>query len=124
MYIITGIVKKGQGRGKKLGFPTANIILDQQIPKGVYASKVIVNGQDYNAATFIGNATTFNETTYQAETYIFDFNQDIYGEEIITELLRLVRENQKFTSAEALIDQIKKDITAIKDFFKRYEVSA
>lgn len=110
LYSLSGEVIQGKKRGKRLGFPTANIILSDEIPEGIYAAKVIIDGKEYSAATFIGVARMFNETELKVESYILDFNKDIYGKKIIVNLFRKIRKNKRFKSASELIEQIKKDV--------------
>lgn len=104
-----GKVRTHNKRGRKLGFPTANINLHLDIPEGIYISKTRVNGEEYKSVTFIGTVKTFNEKKFHAETYILDFKQDIYGKWISIKLLKKIRSNQKFNSADELVDQMKKD---------------
>jgi riboflavin kinase / FMN adenylyltransferase len=117
LFTFWGKVLRGENRGKNLGFPTANLLLHQNIPEGVYISKVIINGKSYAAATFIGFAKTFSEKNYHAESHILDFSGDLYGKWITIKLFKKLRENKKFTSQEMLIVQIKKDIVSLKKFF-------
>lgn len=116
---IQGIVQRGHQRGKKFGFPTMNFPITEQLPEGIYLSYITVEGEKYNALTFIGIAKTFDETTYQAETYVFDFNQDVYGKTVSVELLKKLRDNQKFDSEEELIKQMEKDKKQAEEFFKK-----
>lgn len=116
-----GKVIEGNKRGKQLGYPTANIALTIQIPEGIYISLTSIAGQQYSSLTFIGSAKTFNESTYQAETYILDFSQEIYEEVIETTLLKKIRENQKFGSVEDLIRQMKKDEKEARNYFSSYK---
>lgn len=109
MQKIWGKVRIHNQRGKTLGFPTANINLHLDIPEGIYISKTRVNGKEYKSITFIGEAKTFNEKRFHAETYILDFNKNIYGKWISVRLLKKIRGNKKFNSAKELIDQMKKD---------------
>ncbi len=118
MYNFRGIVIKGNQRGKKLGFPTANVPLVEVFEEGIYASNVSIEGKYYKAITFIGNAKTFNETVYQSETYILDFNEDIYGKEIDVSLEKKLRDNEKFTTVEALITMMKKDEENARLYFQ------
>lgn len=104
-----GKVKTHNKRGKKLGFPTANINLSKKIPGGIYISKTKLSGKEHKSVTFIGKAKTFNEKRFHAETYILDFNENIYGKWISVRLLKKIRGNKKFNSAKELIDQMKKD---------------
>lgn len=112
-----GKVKKGKGRGKDLGFPTANINLHKKIPEGVYLSLTKVGQKQYNSLTFIGSAKTFNETAYQAESYLLDFSGSLYGKYISVNLLRKIRNNQKFKSAKSLTAQMKKDEKVAGEYF-------
>ncbi len=103
MYKFWGKVKKGKGRGKELGFPTANINLHKIIPEGVYISSTKTGDRIFNSLTFIGNAKTFNENVYQAESYLLDFSGNLYGKYISIKLIKKIRENLKFTSSKSLI---------------------
>ncbi len=114
----SGIVKKGKGRGKDFGFPTANISLDKSIPEGIYLSKTTIYGKEHPSLTFIGIVKTFNETNYQAETYILNFDASLYDKEITIELLQKIRENKKFESKEELVAQMEKDKQDALRFFK------
>jgi riboflavin kinase / FMN adenylyltransferase len=118
IFIIRGKVLHGKNRGKKLGFPTANILLHQNIPEGVYASEVIITGKRYQAATFIGSAKTFDEKNYHAESYIFNFGGNIYGKWITIKLFKKIRENIKFNLEKELIKQMEGDLIDIKKFFE------
>ena len=116
---IQGIAQKGHNRGKKLGFPTINMPLSKQVEEGIYISKITIDEKTYNALTFIGTAKTFDETIYQAETYVFDFNQDVYGKSVTVELLKKIRENMKFDSEQALMQQMETDKRQAEEFFKK-----
>lgn len=115
---ISGIVQKGKQRGKDLGFPTANIPLTRYVDDGIYVSYVLVDGKKYPSLTFIGIAETFNETDRFAETYILDFDQDIYGKELEITILKKLRENKKFSSVNALVEQMNNDTIKARTFFK------
>lgn len=117
MQILQGIVQKGHSRGKKLGFPTMNFPLEEHIEEGVYISIIVIAGRNYNALTFIGSAKTFDETVPQAETYVLNFDQDVYGENVSVKLLKKLRGNQKFESKEALIRQMEKDKKEAEKYF-------
>ena len=121
MYKFWGKVRKHNQRGKKLGFPTANTNLTQKIPDGIYISKTKIQDRQYPSLTFVGEAKTFNEKRFHAETYILDFNQDIYGKWISVKLLKKIRDNKKFNSAEELIEQMKKDEQEARKYFKNHE---
>ncbi len=110
---ITGVVRKGKGRGKELGFPTANILLNHTISEGVYAAIVKVENHMYKAASFVGRAETFGENELQLESYILDFNRDIYGTVITVKLLRKLRESKKFSSVQSLVTAIGEDVSRV-----------
>lgn len=117
MYKFWGKVQTHNKRGKKLGFPTANIALHQDIPEGIYISKTKVNRQIYGSVTFIGIAKTFGETRFHAETYILDFNKNIYGKWISVKLIKKIRANEKFNSVSELAEQMKQDAKMARKFF-------
>lgn len=110
---ITGVVRKGKGRGKNIGFPTVNITLNRTVPEGVYASIVKIKTQTYRAASFVGRAETFGENELQLESYILDFNRDIYGTEITVKLIEKLRESKKFPSVQSLVTAIRKDVAQV-----------
>nr|MBI5455501.1 riboflavin kinase [Candidatus Levybacteria bacterium] len=119
LFMFWGKVKKGKERGKLLGFPTANVTLHKKISEGIYASSVTIEEKTYFAATFIGSAKTFNEKDYKAESYILNFNKNIYGKWIGIKLFKKIRDNKKFKSEKELIIQMKQDILDIKKFFNK-----
>ncbi len=112
-----GKVRKHNQRGKRLGFPTANVNLRKNIPEGIYISKTRIRKSVHPSLTFIGKAKTFNETTVQAETYILDFDKDIYNKWISVEIIKKIRGNKKFSSAQRLITQMKGDEKAARKHF-------
>ncbi len=111
--IISGRVIKGARRGKKLGFPTANLCFSGK-HSGVYAVYVHINGRKYKGAANIGYAPTFGPREKLLEVYIFSFNRSILGKKIDVELVKKLRDERKFDSAEALVKQIKKDVKKAK----------
>jgi riboflavin kinase/FMN adenylyltransferase len=118
--LIWGKVRTGNKRGKSIGFPTANIALHVDIAEGVYLSEVTVSNKKFSSLTFVGAAKTFNEQKKMIESYILDFNKDVYGEWITIRLLKKIRGNIKFKSEKELIEQIKKDLIIAKEFFKTH----
>ncbi len=131
MYKFWGKVRKHNQRGKKLGFPTANINLTKNIPEGIYVSRAKIGNSVHPALTFIGQAKTFGEISFHAETYILDFEQNIYkrslkseltnslyGTWISIKLLKKIRDNEKFNSSEELIKQMKKDKAVAEKYFR------
>lgn len=116
LYQFWGKVRKGKKRGKRLGFPTVNLVLRKKIPEGIYISQTKIKGKVYPSLTFIGSAKTFNETAHKAETYILSFNKPLYHTWISVELLKKIRNVQKFNSKSDLIKQIQKDIKKTESF--------
>jgi riboflavin kinase/FMN adenylyltransferase len=121
-YQIRGEVKMGKKRGgAEIGFPTANLHIapEDLCPKhGVYVTQVTYGGRCYGGVLNIGRNPTFaaqdGEQPIRAETHIFDFNQDIYGQPIKVNLLRFLRDEKKFSGPEALAAQIAEDIKQAK----------
>jgi len=116
-YVLCGIVIKGDGRGRGLGFPTANIASRHAIipGNGVYAVRLFVRDKHYNGIVNIGMRPTFDAKSLAIEVHIFDFDEDIYGEEVSIYFMRRIREEKKFKDAESLIRQITKDIETARD---------
>ena len=121
-FYIKGQVQKGEGRGKKLGFPTANIESQgsEFLKKGVYFSHLYLRGQKYNGVTNLGYRPTFssNEMKIYIETFIMENLPDFYGETVKVEFLSFLRDEVKFESAEHLVFQIEKDVKKAKEFFQ------
>ncbi len=114
-YLLKGQVVAGEGRGRLLGFPTANIALpvDKLIPAtGVYAGFVDLSSGRYRAMAYIGTRPTFHQHTLSVEAYLLDFEGDLYGETADVYLTRFIRPEQRFESEAALRAQIQQDIHA------------
>jgi riboflavin kinase/FMN adenylyltransferase len=112
-YEISGRVIRGNQIGKRIGYPTANLFIEDAnklIPSmGVYASLAELNGNTYRSMTNIGLRPTINAHQLTIETHILDFNADIYYEKLTIKLIDRIRDEQKFGSLDALIVQLKKD---------------
>lgn len=119
VFVIKGKVVKGKNRGKKMGFPTANIAISPTHPEGIYVSIIEIDGDLYSSVTFIGTVDTFNEKDYVAETYILNFNRDIYGKDVVINILKKLRDNKKFDSVDTLIRQIEKDKKNAEEYFRK-----
>lgn len=122
-YSLHGPVVKGHGRGKKLGFPTANVDSSAEIipADGVYAGEVVLNGKALPAMVNVGTNPTFEDLARTIEACILDFDRDIYGEEVEIRFLERIRSEIKFKSVEELIKQIEKDQQVIEEFFRERE---
>ncbi|WP_219836705.1 bifunctional riboflavin kinase/FAD synthetase [Paenibacillus sp. R14(2021)] len=113
-YEVRGVVVQGEGRGSKIGFPTANI---QQEPgaliprQGVYAIMAEVEGSRYPGVMNIGVKPTFHETLPEPvlEAHLFDFSGDLYGKNVSVQFITFLRTEKKFGSIDELIAQIKSD---------------
>ena len=113
-YSFSGTVIGGDKRGRELGFPTANIkLLSQEklLPAiGIYAVRVLLGNETHIGLLSIGKRPTFyNAGELVTETYIYNFNREIYGEVVTIELVERLRGEEKFNSAEELINQMNKD---------------
>ena len=120
-YTIAGKVRHGNKLGTKMGIPTVNIIPeDEKIlpPRGVYASKVVIDEQTYYGITNIGvKPTVTEENKITIETFILNFDKDVYKEDIKVQLFHFQRPEMKFGSVDALTNQIAKDIDFTKTYF-------
>lgn len=123
-YFLSGKVIQGKQLGRTIGVPTANIIPDERKllpPNGVYASRFWVEGHFYYGMTNIGLRPTVENTIEKnVETYLFNFEQDIYGKEIIVELLEYEREEVRFHSIEVLKEQLYLDKTKTQKILEKY----
>ena len=113
-YSMMGLVVKGDQRGKKLGYPTANLAIparEKCIPgNGVYVVRSTVRDLTCRGACSIGTRPTFNADEQTVEVHLFDFNSDIYGESIEVMFHANLRDEQTFEGPEALVKQIEKDV--------------
>lgn len=119
-YYICGRVCAGNKRGKKIGFATANISLNDIFYPicGVYAVKIYIDSeqQTYYGVANLGAKPTFNENSHVLEVHIFDFNREIYGKKLKVELLSYLRSQRKFENMEELHKQIKLDVKLAKNY--------
>ncbi len=119
-FLMKGKVYKSKQNGRKIGFPTANMEIDdgRVLPRGgIYASRVKVRDKYYYGATNVGYNPTVKGKGYSIETYIFDFDDNIYGEIITFEFIERIRDEVKFDSLEELGKQIEKDAEYIRENF-------
>ncbi len=125
-YSFTGKVVSGLQRGRKIGFPTANIELSnpvKQMPKnGVYAVFMEIDGVLCQGVMNIGIRPTFdNKNEVFREVHLFDFSQDIYGKKVTVFLAEIIRNEQKFNGIEALAAQIKNDVETAQFILRKIE---
>ena len=112
-YLIRGKVVRGTGQGRRIGFPTANLEIESgwAIPRdGVYATMTHTNGDVHKSLTSIGMRPTFGGKSRTVETYILDFDGDLYGRDVSIEIIERLREEKKFDNIEDLKKQIARDI--------------
>ena len=117
-FFISGKVNRGDQIGRTIGYPTANILVEEAyklIPKeGIFAVKVHLPDGAHNGMGYIGHRPTINGMTRNIEVNIFDFDRDIYTQPIRMELLHFVRDDMKLSSLEELTDQLGKDKIAVQ----------
>ncbi|HLS88083.1 MAG TPA: bifunctional riboflavin kinase/FAD synthetase [Sphingobacteriaceae bacterium] len=119
-YIITGRVVRGPGRGRRLGIPTANIDLPPgraRPAKGVYAVRVCVDGAVIPGVANVGTRPTFTPAaeTPILEVHLLDWEGDLYDKEIRVAFIRRLRDEMRFPGAQALLDQVARDVAAAKE---------
>lgn len=118
-HVLKGKIVHGKGLGRTVGMPTANLSVEEQdLPEaGVYATKIEIGGKTYGSVTNIGKRPSVDqEQTITVETYIFEFHENIYGEEVTLEILKFLRPVQKFQNLEEVHEQVKKDIEEAKKY--------
>ena len=122
-FMLTGTVVKGKSLGRQIGFPTANLQIEEPyklIPKkGAYIVKSYFDNKAVYGMMNIGTNPTVNGKQQSIEVYFFDFDEDIYNENIEVELLERLRDERKFDSIEALKSQLYKDKEISLDYIKR-----
>jgi riboflavin kinase/FMN adenylyltransferase len=113
-FSLKGTVTRGEHRGTGLGFPTVNLKVDAKMavpPDGVYATRAYIEGQEYQAMTNIGVRPTFGDNNERTiESFILNYNQDVYGKEVKIELIQRLRGEKSFDSIEELKQQIADDV--------------
>jgi riboflavin kinase/FMN adenylyltransferase len=122
-YTIDGTVVHGDGRGKTIGVPTANLMFWSELAlpsPGVYACLAEINAKTWKAVTNVGYRPTFNDKTptLQVETHLLDFHGDLYAQEIRLSFLSRIRDEQRFNKIEDLVSQIQADITHARKILK------
>lgn len=127
-YAISGIVIRGHQIGKLIGFPTVNLMIDypdKLIPaNGVYACRIEYNGKEYLGMGNIGfRPTLLNFGSLSVEAHIFDFNQDIYNEQVTIKFVNRIRDEQKFGSLQLLKQQLSFDMRQVLNYFQRSFIS-
>ena len=118
---VRGRVVEGAGRGRKIGFATANLRTKTQLvpPEGVYATRALVDAECFESATSIGHAPTFGGTDTVIESHLFTEWRDLYARNMSLEFIERLRDQKKFDGPEALAAQIKEDVERTKTILAR-----
>ena len=121
-HILSGTVISGRKLGRTIGVPTANVQIPEGVvlpPKGVYACRVLTDGQKYMAVTNVGDRPTVGGHKMTIEPWLLDFEGDLYGKQITVEFYRFLRPEQKFDSLEALREEILHNADQTRHFFSK-----
>ena len=122
-YAVSGRVMQGQHLGRRIGFPTVNLNLDEEMAlpaNGVYVTKTYVNNKWYDSITNVGNKPTVGQYKKNAETHIFNFNKDVYGQNVKVEFIKMTRPERVFASVEALGEQIQRDCLQVREYHEAH----
>ncbi len=128
-YSLQGVVVPGDGRGKSLGIPTANLQIWPQklLPKiGVYTSRAWYKDSYWPAVVNIGLRPTFSAPGGKigVEAHLLDFSDDLYGQHVRLDLISWIRGEQKFSTVQALVEQIKQDILKSREVLQNVPINA
>jgi len=124
-YGVEGVVIRGNRRGHTIGFPTANLKPNNRvIPRyGVYATATLINGSWRKSITNIGVRPTFeNDAEPSIETFVFDFDDDLYGDVLRVRFLHRIRDERKFSGIDELKAQIERDTNRARNYFRHQGV--
>jgi riboflavin kinase/FMN adenylyltransferase len=119
VFALSGEIRAGAGRGRTILFPTLNLAAGQELlPKlGVYATETAVGGRMYSSVTNVGTRPTFNGVDVTVESHLFEFSETIAGGPMEIRFHARIRDEQKFSGADALRAQIARDIETARRFF-------
>jgi riboflavin kinase/FMN adenylyltransferase len=120
-FAIEGTVGHGAGRGAALGFPTANMrVRNELLPQdGVYVTRAIFEGRSHQGVTNIGSRPTFENQDFAVETHLLDAAPDLYGRDLEIEFLARLRQELRFESTQALVEQVRRDVERAREFFAK-----
>jgi riboflavin kinase/FMN adenylyltransferase len=123
-YQVSGEIVQGDGRGRLLGIPTANLDVwaKRALPKfGIYVCKAYIDGLEWGAVTNVGVRPTFeNQTTTPiVEAYIMEMDKDLYGKQLRLDFILYLRDEQRFPSVQSLVDQMHRDIAQARQVLNR-----
>ena len=121
-YFVSGNIQHGKKIGRTIGFPTANILPSSYKllpPNGVYITRTHCKGTTYNSITNIGTNPTVNGINKTVETYLFDFDDEIYGEFVKVDFYSWIRDEQKFENVDMLKERLNLDVLQAKSYFTK-----
>ncbi len=120
-FAIEGTVIHGAGRGARLGFPTANLKpAHDLVPQdGVYITEMVIEGAARPSVTNIGSRPTFPDAAYAVETHLLEGAADLYGRPVEVRFLARLRQELRFASPQALIEQVRRDVERARDYFRK-----
>jgi riboflavin kinase/FMN adenylyltransferase len=120
-HFISGHVAGGHRRGRELGFPTANIATRTEVLPldGIYATLFHLGTRSLLSVSSVGVNPTFGEGPRTIESFILDFDQDLYGEAVRLSFVKRIREEKKFFSVDELTDQIRRDVDTANAIFRQ-----
>ena len=122
-YEIEDTVVHGDERGRHIGFPTANMHVPERMaipPDGVYVTRAKINGTSYRAMTNIGSNPTFQNQTHRIETYVFDWQGDMYDQVLRLTFYKRLRHEIKFDNVQLLINQMNEDKKQTETYFSNF----
>ncbi|MFQ5849261.1 MAG: bifunctional riboflavin kinase/FAD synthetase [Candidatus Binatia bacterium] len=119
-HFITGRVVRGHQRGKNLGFPTANILSQTEVlpSDGIYATFLRIHGHQWPSVTNIGYNPTFGGGPRTIESFILNFQGDVYDEAVRLFFVKRIREEKRFSSPDLLVEQMKRDVMSAEEVFR------
>jgi riboflavin kinase/FMN adenylyltransferase len=112
MVKVSGIVIRGKGKGKTIGFPTINVLLGNPVPSGIYYGRVLAGGREYPAAVYVGAEQKV------LEAHLLDFDGDLYGQKVEIAVGEKLRDTERFDSEEELIAAIARDVERVRSKLK------
>jgi riboflavin kinase/FMN adenylyltransferase len=120
-YVVDGVVVEGDGRGRRIGVPTANLQTDNELvpPAGVYATVAIAESRYHASVTNIGHRPTFGPGDLSVETHLLDYAGDLYGRTLQLAFVQRVRDERAFPDVDALVAQIGADSRRARALFQR-----
>ena len=120
-WFVTGEVVHGDKRGRELGFPTANLVLDAScgLRHGIYAVRIGIRGRHYDGVASFGRRPMFDTGVVLLEVFVFDFDSDLYGQSIDVAFIAWLREEAAFASVDALVQQMREDVRGAREALAR-----